>query len=142
MIPYPVPKQYTLTVVAERTAGTDSLNVGLIVGGRQTMLALEGWGVMASGLNTVNGRTADNNVTTFRSPIFASGRPSTIVCAVRESSVQVSCNGQPVIAWSGDVQQLALDRRFWTNIPADRLFVGTWTTTFRISKLELVPLAQ
>ena len=142
VIPCAVPPQYTLTVVAERAAGNGSLNIGLIVGGRQTMLALEGWGIMASGLNTVNGRTADNNATTFRSPVFRPGKPGTIVCTVRRSSVQVSCNGQPVMDWSGDPRQLDLDRRFWTNVPADKLFLGAWSATFRISELELVPLAD
>lgn len=142
VIPCAVPPQYTLTVVAERTAGNGSLNIGLIVGGRQTMLALEGWGVMASGLNTVNGLTADNNATTFRSPVFLPGRPGTIVCTVRRSSVQVSCNGQPVMDWSGDPGELDLDRRFWTEIPANRLFLGAWSASFRISKLELVPLGS
>jgi len=142
VIPGAVPPQYTLTVVAERTAGNGSLNIGLIVGGRQTMLALEGWGMMASGLNTVSGRTADDNATTFRSPVFLPGKPGTIVCTVRRSSVQVSCNGQPVMDWSGDPGQLDLDRRFWTDIPADKLFLGAWSATFRISKLELVPLGS
>jgi hypothetical protein len=90
-------------------------------------------------LNLTVGRPADNNATTFRSPVFLADRPSTIVCSVRESSVQVSCNGQPVVNWSGNVQELDLDRRFWTGIPPDKLFIGTWLTTFRIRKLELVP---
>ena len=142
VIPSTVPEEYTLTVVAERMMGNDSLNLGLIVGGRQTMLALEGWGMRASGLNMVNGRTADNNETTFTSAVFTPGTPSTIVCTVRKASVQVTCNGQQVVNWSGDPQQLSLDARFWTDIPAGKLFVGAWQTNFRISKLELVPLSK
>jgi hypothetical protein len=140
LIPFPVPVEYTLTVVAERIAGNGSLSIGLVVGERQTMLALEGWGVMASGLNTVDGRTADDNTTTFRSPVFPPGKPGTIVCSVDRSSVQVSCNGQPVMEWSGDPGQLDLDRRFWTDIPAGQLFLGAWSGTFRVSKMELAPL--
>jgi hypothetical protein len=142
VIPLEVPTRYTLTVVAERITGNDSLSIGLIVGGRQTMLALEGWGAKASGLNTIDGRTADNNETTFHSPVFTAGAPTTIVCLVRESSVQVLCNGDSVVNWTGDPRQLDLDRRFWTRLPEDRLFLGTWLTTFRITKLELAPLAE
>jgi hypothetical protein len=141
VIPFPVPAEYTLTVVAERIAGNGSLNIGLVVGGRQTMLALEGWGIMASGLNTVGGRTADSNATTFKSPVFPPGKPGTIVCSVRRSGVRVSCNGRPVMDWSGDPEQLDLDRRFWTDIPAGQLFLGAWSGTFRVSKMELAPLA-
>lgn len=141
LVPFPVPAEYTLTVVAERIAGDGSLCIGLVVGGRQTMLALEGWDMMASGLNTVGGRTADDNPTTFRSPVFPPGEPGTIVCSVRRSAVRVSCNGRHVMDWSGDPGQLDLDRRFWTDIPAGQLFLGTWSGTFRVSKMELAPFA-
>jgi len=142
VIPSAVPLEYVLTVVAERILGNDSLNLGLIVGGRQTMLTLDGWGSKASGLNTIEGRTASDNVTTFRSPVFLPGKPSTIVCTVRLAGVQVSCNGQVVMNWTGNPDQLDLDRRFWTNLPRDKLFLGTWSSSFRISKLELMPLAE
>jgi dienelactone hydrolase len=142
VIPDSLPPQYRLTVVAERLEGNDSFNIGLVVGGRQTMLVLEGWGARASGLNTVDGRTADNNATTYSSPIFAPGRATTIVCDVRATSVRATCDGRTVVNWEGDARRLDLDRRFWTGIPQDRLFLGTWNTRVRITKIELKPLEQ
>jgi hypothetical protein len=142
VIPASVPQEYTLTVVAERIGGDESLNVGLMVGGQQGMLALEGWGNRSNAISMIGGRTGDNNETTVQRPIFRPGAPSTIVCTVRRTSVQVTCDGQPLLNWAGDPRQLSLDTRFWTGIPADKLFLGTWNTSFRISKLDIAPLTQ
>ncbi len=142
VIPSAVPKEYVLTIVAERVANSDSFGIGLLMNGRQVLVVLEGWGRSLSGLNTVDGRTADNNDTTYRSPVFVAGSPCTIVCSVRDSHIQVTCDGRTIIDWRGNAHRLALDRRFWFDLPSDKLFLGTWQSSYRISKLELVSLAE
>lgn len=142
VIPSAVPKEYVLTIVAERVANSDSFGIGLLMNGRQVLVVLEGWGKTLSGLNTVDGRTADNNDTTYRSPVFVAGSPCTIVCSVRDSHIQVACDGRTVIDWRGNAHRLALDRRFWSDLPSDKLFLGTWHSSYRISKLELVSLSE
>lgn len=137
-----VPQRYRLTFVVERLTGKGSLNLGLIIGGRQTMLLLEGWGSATSGLHLLDNGPAANNETTFRSPVFAAGKPSTIVCTVRESSVQVSCNGQQVLDWSGQPERLSMEGGFWSNLPPDKLFLGSWGSKFQFSRIELEALAE
>lgn len=135
-------QQYTLTVVAQRLAGAEAFCIGLVVAGRRTMLGLEGWGGHTSGLSTVDRRKPGSNATTFRSTVFRPGKPTTIVCTVRKSSLEVTCNGETVLQWEGDPERIDVDQTFGSNLPADRLFLGSWATCYRISKLELVPLGN
>ena len=44
LLPYSLPEEYTLSMDAERVLGDDGLNIGIVVGGRQTMVAFDGWG--------------------------------------------------------------------------------------------------
>jgi len=142
MIQFPcaVPEQYCLTMVAQSMAGSGGLNLGIVVGGRQTMVAFEGWRIKANGLNLVDGRSADNNSTTKIASVFLPGTPTTIVCTVRKSAVQVTASGRPLIDWSGDPSRLSLDQRFWSGGAPAKLFLGTWESSWQISKLEVVPL--
>lgn len=142
LIRSPPPESYRLTAIVERLHGRESFNMALVVGGRTTMAVFEGWGRGRSALNTVDGRTGDNNVTTYSGPIFAPGQPTQIVCEVRPREVRVTCDGRLVIHWQGDPNRLALDQRFWRNAPEGRLFVATWMSSYRLSRLTLTPLPQ
>jgi len=142
VISNPPPEEYTLTIVAERIAGDQSLDLGLIVGKRQTALILDGWDGSTSGLSLVRGRTADKNETTFYTPVFQLGTPSTIVCQVQRTSIHVSINGRPRMFWSGDSEELSVERDSWKGVPSNKLFLGAWGNSFHISKFELVPLAR
>lgn len=140
VIPTAVPEQYQIRAVVERTMGTESFNIGLMVGGRQTMLVLDGWGGNHTALSLLDGRTGDNNDTTNSTQVFQPGRAVNIVCTVRKNSVDVQCDGRSMIQWSGDPLRLSVDSRFWSGIPGNKLFLASWMSGFRISKLELSPL--
>ncbi len=140
-IPHDVPQEYRLTVAAERIAGGAGLNLGLVVSGRQTMVVLEGHGKNWNGLSLVDGVSVDRNETRRQGIVFREGEPCTIVCTVRRSGVQVTCDGETIIDWKGDPEQLSLDKRYWSGVPQNRLAVATWAgVVFRISKLEIEPL--
>ncbi|HUT93700.1 MAG TPA: hypothetical protein VMY37_29825 [Thermoguttaceae bacterium] len=140
-IPYDVPREYRLTVAAERISGSAGLNLGLVVGGRQTMVVLEGYGKKWNGLSLVDGVGADRNETRRQGIVFREGEPCTIVCSVRRLGVRVTCDGETIIDWTGDPERLSLDKRYWPNVPQNRLAVGTWAgVVLRISKLEIEPL--
>jgi len=142
VISNPPPDEYILTIVAERIAGNDSLDLGLIVGKRQTTLILDGYGGRTSGLSLVRGRPGDSNETTFDIPVFKLGTPSTIVCQVQRTSVHVSINGRPRMYWSGDPEDLAHETQSFKELPSNKLYLGAWGNSFHIRKFELVPLAR
>jgi hypothetical protein len=137
-VPGAVPSEYTLTLAAERLSGNDSLTVGLVVGGRQVAVVLEGWGNRASGLALVRGQRELKSM----EAVFKPGAASTIVCTVRKSRIQIACEGSPLMDWSGDPADLSLIARYWTGVPPDRLFLGAWESSFCISRLEVVPLTE
>lgn len=142
---YQPPPAYRWTVVAQRLSGSESLILGFTIEQHQAMCALEGWGKKLSGLNLVDGRTGDNNITTVRQPVFRDGQPNTIVLTVRPTRVQCEVNGRMVIDWTGSPQQLSLDHRFWDrNKLGGTLFLGSWDTSYAISKcqVELLPLSE
>jgi hypothetical protein len=142
LIEFPVstPPSYRLELEAERTSGQDSLNLIVVVAERPVMIVLEGFEKKLSGLNVVNGRSANQNETTYRQPIFAAGRPTTIVCTVQGNHVVVRCDGKTVIDWQGDPSQLSLDKRYWKPRTPGQLAIGTWNTEFLITRCELSPL--
>ena len=142
---YQPPPAYRWTVVAQRLSGSESLNLGFMIEQQQAMCALEGWGQKFSGLSLLDGKTGDDNVTTVRQPVFKDGQPNTIVLTVRPTRVQCEVNGRMIIDWTGSPQQLSLDRRFWDkNKLGGTLFLGSWDTSYAISKcqVEVLPLSE
>jgi len=140
-LPILPPEGYRLHIVAERTSGTGSLNVGLVVDSHQTMAVLEGWGQTYSGLNLVDGQPGNVNSTARPGLVFAAERPADIMIAVTPNSVDVAADGNRLIAWRGDAASLSLDQRFWKVRTPNRLTIGAWDAEFRISRLELFPAA-
>lgn len=138
--PFKPPRNYRWRVIVERVKGVGGINLVITVGDRQTMVVLEGFREkLASGLNTVSGRTADVNETTWRGRIFSTGTPTTIVCTVEGPNVRVACDGQEIINWSGAETALALDRRYWANVPPERLAVAIYDSSvlWRVSDSTL-----
>ena len=137
--PYSLPEEYTLAMDVERVGGKDGLSIGLLVGGSQVLVTLEGFGIQANALDMVDGKSGDKNPTTRIAPVFAPGRRTTIVCDVKSSSVTVTRDGQPLIQWSGNPEQLSLDGRYRRGIAPDKPFLAVWNASFRFSRLEIIP---
>jgi hypothetical protein len=128
---------YRWTVVLERVAGNGGINLVITVGNSRTMIVLQGFREkQASGLNTVAGRTADSNETTWQGPIFTTGTPTTVVCTVRGPTINVTCDGRGIINWSGSAADLPLDLRYWANVPRGRLAVAIYDSNVLWRVLE------
>jgi len=140
MLPGEPPEEYDLTVVAERVRGTEILVIGLVVGGKQAMVLLDGWGGGVSGLKRIDGKVSQDNETTHRGWRFVNGRRTTITCEVRKGGVAVSCDGKRIVDWQGDPSRLSLVEG-WKVPDENRLFLGGWKGgSFRISRINLTPL--
>jgi hypothetical protein len=70
-----LPEQYELLMAVARTQGNESLNLGIHVGGATTMIVIEGWRRGINGINKVDGRIAENNVTSNTFPVFDDHSP-------------------------------------------------------------------
>lgn len=140
-VPYKPPPAYAVTANVERIEGTGSLALGLVVGKSQPAATLDGWDNRTSGLALVDGHWGDMNETTVKTDHLLSGGPHTIVCRVHPGRVEVFCDDRKLIDWQGDSQRLAIDPR--SPVPRiDQLYLVTYQASYRITKLEVVPLGD
>jgi hypothetical protein len=139
-IPFDVPSEYRLTVVASCRTHREGFHVGLVAGARQTLVVLDGWTKAASRLQLIDREpTKDEKGSFHNGPVLRNGQPNVITCEVRTNRITVDCNGARIIDWTGRFHRLSLDR-LWVVRDPKRLFIGSWDTHFEISKLELTPL--
>lgn len=141
VFPFEPPQEYKLLIVARRLQGRESLNVTLPVGNSQTMVILEGFGRLASGLSLVAGLTADLNETTHFGRIFPGDAPVELEFFSAPNYVLVRASQKQIIQWRGDPSVLSLDRRFWSHIPPRRIALSVYSadTIFVIDRIELTP---
>jgi hypothetical protein len=138
-IPFEPPSDYVLTVVGERESG-DSLTIGLVLGGKQVQVILDGWNRTISGLDVVDGRRANANPTADRTPnLLGDQARYTVICSVTPTSVEVNVNGAQVIKWSGKPEQLSVDAA-WAVPKQDQLLIGAAQAVQHISSITLVRL--
>ncbi|HVX14492.1 MAG TPA: hypothetical protein VHC22_25115 [Pirellulales bacterium] len=144
-IPFDVPGEYALTVVAEPETELRDVNAGLVVGGRQVLANIDGGADGTSGLAVVDGiwpMEDDNPTKPWRLiDMLEQGRPNTLTYVVRPSSVRVLRDGAEICRWSGDARSLSVPPT-WEIRDPHRLYLQSYNRPYRISKVELVPLAQ
>ena len=139
-IPYSPPEEYDLEMVVTRTGSVQSLNVGLVGGGRQFHALIDGYGEVKSGLDKVDGRNAYNNVTTVSGTFLKTDEPSTVVCSVRRDKVTVTVDGKEIISWKADYNRISIDPR-WQVPSTDTLSIGCYLALFRVDKIQLKPVS-
>jgi serine/threonine protein kinase len=139
-IPYLPPAEYDLTVVAERKDGSNSLNLGLVVGDSQAMLVLGGTSSGdTNGLERIEGRNFAQNETTLTNWLFHKDRPVTIVCSVRRGGVTVTVDGRTIIQWKGDPRRLDVWDK-WQVPNKKALFVASSGSTYHLHQMVLSPV--
>jgi hypothetical protein len=108
-LPVTVSGNYELVVEYVRVNGTGSVHVFLPVGTRGCVLVIDGWGVAASGLQTIDGKGTRDNPTRTRYSIKTGTR--------RKAAVKVRVKGEMAviesilddavrISWEGKVASL------------------------------------
>jgi S1-C subfamily serine protease len=138
VVPKPPPAGYRWTIDLERTSGNTGMSLFLIVDGHPVMAMLETFGRPVSGLSFLDGRPADRNDSTGAGQVFHEGRPTTIVCTVDRSSIEIACDGKPIVVWRGSAERLSYDRGYWHELPTDRLAVASYNgAAARIDKMTI-----
>ncbi|HET6879639.1 MAG TPA: WD40 repeat domain-containing protein [Pirellulales bacterium] len=140
-LPLAIPDEYELALTVEGVPRTHEVQLNVPIGGRMVQIVLDGWGFTASGLRLVDGKDANDNETTHKGRVLLDGRPNSVVCQVRANSLKVVCNGATVIDWRGDPARLSIVRGFDAVAGYDGLLIGGPWCNYRISRIELTPLA-
>jgi len=138
-IPYTPPDEYDLRIVAARKSGTTDLFIGLVGGGKNMLLHIDGNGGTVGGIETIDGKRWDDNETTFRNQKqFGDNKPHTVMISVRKNSLTMSVDGKSLINWKADYSKLSGE----TNIPNPKaLFVGNWESSYEVTQIQLVTVS-
>jgi hypothetical protein len=141
-IPYAPPAEYDVTVVVERTGPSNSLNLGLVLDGRQFLVILDGFinGEFVSGLDLVDGKSFYANETTHRGVLVAEGKPVAVRCAIRKDRVRVTVDGKAAVDWKADPRRLSLYPS-WAVPDKQAMLLGTWSSVVKIRRAELRPVS-
>lgn len=135
------PNEYVLTMVVERLAGQEGLRVSLPFEGARPSALFDGYNRSLSGLELISNAFLNNNNNTsiFKdSCLLLPDRPHTLVCTVGRDTIFGTCDGRTVFQWARQDGPLGE----FPNSPVDHepMFLHTFATGWRISKLEVAPL--
>lgn len=134
--PVDVPDRYTIHLKVERLFGGDAFGVGIVVGGRQTVVCIDGYGGAISGLHLVDGRKVNRNSTTYKGALLPENQTVSIRIRVEPNAVSAEAGGKTFVSWKGDPSVLSVDENY--AVPqTNRLFLASWNTQFAISQLLL-----
>lgn len=135
-VPVTPPESYTLRMKATRLAGDDMLGIGVVVGGKQALVAIDGYEGTKTGLSQIDGQTNEGNETTFDGALLPKDVPVELVVEVRPGSTKLTANGRTIFDWQGDPARLSLQDLY--AVPReDCLVLATWNTIFEISEFTL-----
>jgi hypothetical protein len=143
MVPYAPPTEYDFTMVIERKEGANSLNYGVLWGGKLISLVVDGKGPAiedATGMDFINGRPFFDNETTTKGPFLAPGKPSTVVTSVRKGSLTMTIDGRVVFSWKGDPSRVAENPAIAVPNKA-AMSVGCYDSSFLISQMTVTPVS-
>lgn len=111
-IPIAPPDKYTLRLRVERKFGDDQFGIGLVVGGHQTLVSIDGYNGKISGLHRLDGKKSNANATTFKGTILTANKPVNLVVKASPNSILLQADGKKIIDWTGDASRLSQDEKY------------------------------
>ena len=147
-IPFSPPSKYALELTAERHGGVDDLLIGLPIAGRPCLVAFDGDSGKRAGLELIDNHWIYDaaNFTGRRtgSHLFPQGQPVSVTCFVLPDTLVVNCGDREIVRWHGDPRRLSLAHRYsppnYSDADRQHVWLGSWTSHFRITNLILRPL--
>lgn len=139
-IPYVPPDEYDLRIVAARKSGNLDLFLGLVGGGKNMLLHIDGSAAgNKTGIERIDGKGWEDNETTLRNQKqFVDNNPHTILISVRKAQLTVSFDGKMLINWKADYSKLSGD----TNVPNPRaLYLSNFETSYEFSQIQLATVS-
>ena len=107
-IRYPLPSEYELTAVVQRMAGVDGVGFGVLMGDRRAEIGFDVYGDQISGITPIDGKSADDNETTFREKVLADRKTHVIQIMVEKRRLRASVDSREIIRWEGDPERLTM----------------------------------
>ncbi len=130
------PPAYSLDMTIERLQGSQCFGLGVVVGGRQTMLEIDGDNLTVSGIHNLDGKPAKDNESRKEGTFLPLGKRAHLVCGVRPDEIALDIDARPVIHWRGDTRRLSVSPD-WPVPHGNWLFLGAFNSEFEISSFKL-----
>lgn len=139
-IPYDLPDEYTLTVVAMRKTmlqnDRGTFGVGLVGSGNQFLVQFD----LFNDMTRLPGKTPSlQGVASHRGIIFNQGKTRTVVCTCRRDSLVVQVDGKKLLEWQGDYSILSAEGSGTDDQRSLRII--SRNSHFVISKIELTVIS-
>ena len=116
--------------------GNDTFGMILVVGGHQCLLAMDSYGSKISGLEMLDGKKVNRNVTTKKISVFPVDKNVNLEIRVSPKSVVVLADDKSIINWQGDPSKFSLNNN-WMVPNKKWLHVCSYLSVFETSKLTL-----
>jgi len=144
-IPYQPPEEYDLFVAVKRLGGTDSVGIGVVVGGSQAVVCIDGYptnGMVLTGFELLDGKILRDQATpAYRGKQLIEGdKPTPIVVQVRKSSVTLFVGGKRIASLEGAAGKLSNRTDSGTPDPK-ALFIGGWNGKMGFTDIRIMPLS-
>lgn len=142
MIPFQPPEEYDLAVTFVRVAGTDAIVIGLVAGGSQFEMVLDGHSGKGgrSGLELVDGKFIDQHSDVVTGLQVEANQTVTVVCSIRKSGIGVTLDGKRLINWQGNFSRLSMGSLYKVTNPK-ALFIGAYNIRLQVNKILLTSIS-
>jgi hypothetical protein len=139
-IPYELPEEYSLTVVAVRKTmlqyDRGTFGLGLVGNGHQFLVQFD----LFNDLTRLPGiKGSHDGVASHRGIVFKQGKPRTIVCTCRHNSLVVQVDSEKFLEWHGDYSTLSAEGSGTSDKRSLRIVCRN--SHFVISKIELTVIS-
>jgi hypothetical protein len=138
VLPDHPPDEFTITLSVRRLTGNSSLTIGLPLPGKQkhALVTLDAQPGGFGGLETIGRKRVADNETMRRGRLFWTNIDRTIRCTVRKEGITCLCDGEKIIDWRGDLDQLSVPPGF--DVPDKRaLFFSTSGSRLAVRVVEV-----
>jgi hypothetical protein len=146
-IPYSPPSEYHISLTVERKGGDDDLDIGILRGGRQALVVIDGWGWARmgnrTGLDRIATRRANENDTTHKGRLLELDKTTKITCTVRKHEITLVVGERKIFTYTGDSDKLSLNADWEAPLKNKALLsLGALNgSRFHITRLELTPIS-
>jgi hypothetical protein len=141
-VPYQPPEEYDLTMVFTTTGDGNPLFIGLVAGGTQCHIFVDGWN--KTGIDNIDKKgtplSQGTNFLNYGKGEDTYGKDNTVVVQVRKKGITLTVNGKNAFTWEGPLSRLSPNPE-WSVPNPQALYLGAWDRPLAIRKYALTPVS-
>ena len=135
-LPFAIPEEYELLIEVNQIRGENGIDIGVQIAGRHVVVVIDGWSGGASGIDVLDGQSADRNETAVYGRALSKDEVNVIRCSIGRDFIRVTSNDEPIVNWQGDVNRLSFPAAY--RRPREpSVFLASNGTAYQIARMEL-----